>query len=344
MRFVVIGPGAIGGTVAVRLAAADHDVAVIARGRHLTAVRERGLELRDPGGPTIVRLSALAGPDEVDWSSDHVVLLAVKSQDTVTALSRLAEAAPSGTPIVCLQNGVTNEPEALRYFEHVHGVVVMCPTVHLAPGVVIAHSHPVPGILDVGRFPSGVDDTTVAVTTAFRTAGFDARPIEDIARWKWCKLLTNLGNAIEAVCGPAARSGRLGSLVTAEGEAVLAAAGVGHATIDEDRRRRGNVLSLQPVDGEPRPGGSTWQSLQRGGPAETDLINGEIVRLARLHGARAPTNEFLQRLVRQLIASRSPPGSISEDEVLAVLDRDRTPGIAPLEPPTVFHQAAGGNE
>jgi 2-dehydropantoate 2-reductase len=195
----------------------------------------------------------------------------------------------------------------------------MCPTVHLIPGVVVAHSHPVPGILDTGRFPDGVDDTTVAVAAAFRDAGFHAEPIEDVRRWKWAKLLMNLGNAIEAVCGPAARVGRLGDIVTAEGNAVLAAAGIDHATVEEDRQRRGDLLSLRPVDGARRPGGSTWQSVQRGTATETDLLNGEIVRLARLHGVDAPANELLQRLVRHLSRQGAPPGSVSADEILAQL-------------------------
>ncbi|MGI9029084.1 MAG: ketopantoate reductase family protein [Ilumatobacteraceae bacterium] len=321
MRFVVLGAGAVGGTLAVRLAASDHDVAVVARGAHLAAIQTAGLELRDPGGASLVHVDAVAEPAHVDWREDDVVVLVVKSHDTIDVLRQLADVAPATLPVVCVQNGVTNEPEVLRHFARAYGVVVMCPTVHLRPGVVVAHSHPVPGILDVGRYPGGVDDLAVAVSAAFRSAGFDSHPITDLARWKWAKLLTNLGNAIEAVRGPAARAGELGAMAAAEGEAVLAAAGIDFASADEDRRRRGDTLSLHPVDGEGRPGGSTWQSLQRGTATETDLLNGEIVRLARLHGVPAPVNEVLQRLVRRLTATRSPPGAMTEDQVLVHVSR-----------------------
>ncbi len=321
MRFVIVGAGAVGGTVAVRLAASGHDVAVIARGQHLAAIQAHGLELRDPAGSQIVGMPAVAGPKEIDWQPNDVALLTVKSHDTAWLLRQLAAAANIDVPVVCVQNGVTNESEAMRYVEHVYGVVVMCPTVHLRPGVVVAHSHPVPGILDVGRFPRGVDATAKAISTAFRHAGFESRPIEDVARWKWAKLITNLGNAVEAVCGAPARSGPLEAIVNAEGRAVLAAAGIEHASDDEDRDRRGDILSLHDVDGEPRAGGSTWQSLQRGSPTETDFINGEIARLARLHGVPAPLNELLQRLIRQLEATGSAPGALAEDEVLSILER-----------------------
>ena len=175
LRIVVIGPGAVGGTIAVRLADSGLDVEVVARGPHLAAIQRDGLELRDPGGSRVARVRAVGRPDEVEWGDDHVVLLAVKSQDTPGVLAQLADVAPVELPVVCVQNGVTNELDALRLFSNVHGVVVMCPTVHLRPGVVIAHSHPIPGILDVGRFPAGHDDTTLAVAAALRRAGFESQ-------------------------------------------------------------------------------------------------------------------------------------------------------------------------
>ena len=115
--------------------------------------------------------------------------------------------APPELPIVCLQNGVANEAEALRRFANVYAVPVASPTAHLEPGVVQAYSSPITGILDVGRYPRGVDDVAVEVAAAFAASTFDSRALPDVFRWKWRKLITNLGNAIEAVCGPAARAG-----------------------------------------------------------------------------------------------------------------------------------------
>lgn len=91
----------------------------------------------------------------------------------------------AGTPVVCLQNGVANEPTALRWFAHVYGVVVMVPATHLEPGVVAQHSSPVPGLLDVGRFPVGGDELCGRLVDALRSAGFDARVLEDVMRWKY---------------------------------------------------------------------------------------------------------------------------------------------------------------
>ena len=97
------------------------------------------------------------------WVANRVVLMAVKSQHTVAALLELADVVPSETAIVCLQNGIANEPAALRTFPNVYGVSVACPTSHLQPGVVQAWSTPVTGLLDIGRYPTGSDEVSEAV-------------------------------------------------------------------------------------------------------------------------------------------------------------------------------------
>lgn len=98
MRFVVVGAGAIGGTVAAALAVADHEVVVIARGAHLAAIQERGLRFRSPGQDIVVALDAVGHPAEVRWRGDEVILLATKSQQTPAALADLVVTAPAPTP------------------------------------------------------------------------------------------------------------------------------------------------------------------------------------------------------------------------------------------------------
>ena len=230
MGYVVLGAGAIGAVVGGRLFQAGREVTLIARGAHLEAMQSRGLRLESPAGSDTVRVAAVGHPRQIDWRANHVILLAVKSQQTCAALSELAQVAPSETTIVCLQNGIANEPAALRLFPHVQGVSVACPTSHLEPGVVQAWSAPVTGLLDIGVYPSGINQVSEAVAADFRAATFSSFPVRNIARWKHRKLLTNLGNAIEAVCGPQERQGPLGDMLLAEGEAVLSAAGRAAAT------------------------------------------------------------------------------------------------------------------
>ena len=87
---------------------------------------------------------------ELTFGPDDVVVVAVKSQDTAGVVDALAAVAGPATPIVSLQNGVTNEVAFLRRFADVHGVTVMAPTWHLEPGVVRAYTHDAAAILDIG--------------------------------------------------------------------------------------------------------------------------------------------------------------------------------------------------
>jgi 2-dehydropantoate 2-reductase len=261
---------------------------------------------------------------ELAPTADDVVLLAVKSQDTSGVLhdlvGALAQAGRPGVPIVCLQNGVANERTALRWFADVYAVTVMAPTEHMRPGVVRTYATPVPGILDLGRWPSGVDERGEEIAAAFRSAGFESDAVADVSRGKHRKLIMNLTNAAEALCGPDARAGELADRAQAEGEAVLAAAGIDVASNEEDLARRGSFLRIRPVAGERRIGGSTWQSLRRGtGAVEVDYLNGEIVLLGRLHGVATPVNALLQRLTNEAAVAGTPPAAMTEAEVLALL-------------------------
>jgi 2-dehydropantoate 2-reductase len=318
MRFVIAGLGGIGGVLAARLHLAGHQVIGLARGPHLSAVREHGLRLETPTESLIAHIEVRSHPTEVSFGAEDVVVLAVKSQDTWNVVRALTEIAPSGTPVLCAQNGVVNEPCALRFFPDVYGGVVICPTAFLQPGVVRAYSTPITGLLDVGRYPAGQDDVSRGLAAVLNSATYDARSIPDVRRWKFAKLLTNLGNAVEAVCGPQARPGPLTDLLQAEGEAVLRAADIDHASGAEDKARRRNLLDLQPIAGERRPGGSTWQSLARQtGVTEIDYLCGEIVLLGRLHGVPTPANTRLQQLGAHLASTHAPPGAISADAVMA---------------------------
>jgi 2-dehydropantoate 2-reductase len=321
MRFIVYGAGAIGGAIGGRLFEAGHDVTFVARGDHLRALRDEGLTLVLPDGSATLRVPTVGHPAEADLRDGDVVILAMKGQDTPAALVDLAAHAPPGIRVLCAQNGVENERVALRFFPHVYAVAVMLPATHLQPGLVVAHLAPTTGLLDLGRYPEGVDGVAEDVSAAFSGATFGSQVRPDIMGWKYRKLILNLGNAVEAVCGPeATRSTPLARMARAEGEACLEAAGIDAVSIDDDRARRGDVFQLRPVPGHERQGGSSWQSLARGlRSIETDYLTGEIVLLGRLHQVPTPVNDLLQRLANRMAAEGRPPGSVAAEDVLARL-------------------------
>src|SRR5690606_28990991 len=113
-------------------------------------------------------------------------------------------------------------------------VPVMLPATFVDAGVVETASAPTTGILDVGRYPSGVDDRAEAIAAAFARSTFDAVARPDVMRWKWRKLVLNLTNAMTAACGSLTGCGSVLAAAWAEADAVMAAAGIDVATPEEE--------------------------------------------------------------------------------------------------------------
>jgi 2-dehydropantoate 2-reductase len=319
MRYVIFGAGAVGGVIGGRLFQTGSDVALIARGEHLSALQARGLELQTPEETRTLPIPVAGHAEQLPVTDADTVILATKSQDTLAAVEQLAGLAPDA-PVVCAQNGVDNERTALRRLARVYGMSVFLPATHLAPGVVQAHSGPALGILDLGCYPNGTDEVCTRVAADLTAAGFSSRPDRAIMRHKYAKLLLNLANALEAAGGAGARQSDLVAQAQAEARLCLRAAGIEVAPPEEAQSRRDGVMHLRPIAGQRRAGGSSWQSLARAtGRIETDYLNGEIVLLGRLHGIPTPVNEMLQRVANRLARDQRPPGSLTTDELVAEL-------------------------
>jgi 2-dehydropantoate 2-reductase len=319
VRFIVYGAGAVGGVVGGRMFQHGHDVVLVARGAHRDVIAANGLTVEWPEGSVTLPVPVVGHANELTFADGDVVIVAVKSQDTDEVLDAVAGVAPPSTPIVCLQNGVANEVAALRRFANVHGVTVMAPTWHQEPGVVQTYTPNAAAMLDIGRWPHGTDAVTDAVATAFVASGFESIARPDIARWKYTKLLLNLGNPVDALCRRDADAGELVNRARREGGEVLDAAGIDHVSEEEDQARRGDVLKIVPIEQRRRPGGSTFQSLARGGTVEVDYLNGEIVLLGRLHDVATPVNELLQRATHRAVAEETTPQTIPAADLLAQL-------------------------
>jgi 2-dehydropantoate 2-reductase len=306
--------------VAAALALSGQEVVGIARGARFAAIRADGLLLRTPEKAARARFPCVADPAEIDFRSDDAILLTMKSQDTVAALERLRAAGVGEQPIFCVQNGVANERFALRRFPNVHGVTVMMPAGFAAPGEVVAYSTPRHGIFDIGRFPGGSDEADHALARSLEAANIAAFVTPEVMASKYGKLLLNLHNVVEAALGPDIVHRRFDAPLKAEATAALAAAGVVWRDVGAGDPRREDLMRIRSVEGAPRFGGSSFQSLARGaGSIETDYLNGEIVLLGRMHGVPVPANAYFVRLSARMVRERTRPGSLSPREIEAGL-------------------------
>ena len=351
MRYVVLGAGAIGATIGGRLAESGFDVTLVGRGEHARVVKRDGLRLAMPERVVRLRIPMLT-VDELRLTSDDVLIMAVKSQDTEPLLTQLTSVPfdgpgePGSIPVFCAQNGVANEDAALRFFARVYGVCVVLPATHLEAGLVEAEGTPLSGVLHVGRYPAGTDEVAVTVAADLERSAFGADVRPDVMAWKRAKLISNLGNAMQVLfdgpdlaparspggrpAGLATAGGTGGtggrppgleavrSRLTAEAMACFAAAGWPVTDRDEYRAALAGRFRTVAIEGRSRQGGSTWQSVERGLPSvETDYLNGEIVRLGRLHDVPTPVNAAIQARMREVVSGKLRPRTLDPADLLS---------------------------
>lgn len=332
MRYVVIGAGSVGGTIGARLHLAGREVVLVGRGHHLAAVHRTGLRFVTPDLDETLDVRAIAGPHEVELDGDDVLVLATKSQHTAEALGTWSAAevvtgagagrtAGEVLPVLCAQNGVGNEPAALRWFARVAGVCVWLPAELPEPGTVLASCAPLTGALHLGAYPSGRRDPAFEavlddVAADLEASRFLAPRPDEVMAWKRAKLLSNLGNVFDAFLERDDAWRPLLAAAQDEARAVFASAGLPVTCEDEETAVRGDRMAVTDVPGFPRGGGSTYQSLARGaGSVETDWLNGEVVVQGRLLGVPTPVNAAVQALAARALATGREPRSVPVDEL-----------------------------
>jgi 2-dehydropantoate 2-reductase len=137
MQFAIVGSGAVGGYYGARLARAGHAVTFVARGAHLTAIRESGMQVRSQMlGDFTVRADAEEDPARV--GTVDVVVVAVKTYDNPTALPMVRPMLGPDTVVLTLQNGVDSVSELAALFGEapIVGGTTYIATALVAPGII----------------------------------------------------------------------------------------------------------------------------------------------------------------------------------------------------------------
>lgn len=336
-RYVIVGAGAIGGTLGGLLARAGTPAVLVARGRHAEALASDGLTLKTPDGTFRTPVSVASRPEQVRLTEHDVLVFTTKTQQLDAALQEWVDRPVQGTngtagellPAMTALNGVAAEEKALRYFARVFGICVWLPAVHLEPGEVIVRSWPVAGQFHLARWPAAATTAADAglmtgLAETWSAAGIRTRVAPDVAPWKYNKLLSNLGNGVGALTAGATDAGEILAALRAEGEGVLRYAGIEFVDFETSKAVRADGPTIRPVPGcDNGSSNSTWQSLTRNtGNAETDFFNGEIARIAHRHGIAAPLNAAVAREVRTAVREGAGPGRYTGAQLAQVLGID----------------------
>jgi 2-dehydropantoate 2-reductase len=290
-QIAVVGPGAIGASVAARLHTAGYSLMLCGR------TPRTQLEVRpDNGEPIIVPGPVRTNPADVSGPVD-VVLLAVKATQIDQASAWLAALCDERTVVCVLQNGV----------EQIELVQPHCPSAHVVPASVWCPAETQPD--GWVRLRGGVALTLPAdngpVANLLGNAGCDITVVEDFTTAAWHKLVVNAVAGLMALTGR--RSGmfrrddvaQLGRNYVAECIAVARAAG---ADLDDQVADETIAMFARAPDDMAT---SMLADRNAGRPLEWDIRNGVVLRTARRHGLEAPISEVIVPL---LAAASDGPG------------------------------------
>ena len=318
MKICVVGAGAIGGYMAVRLAKVGHQVSVIARGPHLAAIRAHGLKLIEAEGDLLA--DGLTATDRIrDLDHHDLVLLALKAHQIEAVVDDLPVLFGPDTAMVTLQNGIpwwyfqklggdyadrivrTVDPDGVLFeridADRVVGCIAYPAATIDAPGV-IRH-------IEGNRFPVGELDGSEServkkISTVFEEAGFKSRILDDIRSEIWLKLWGNLTfNPISSlthatlvdICQfPLTRE--LAATMMTEAQTIGERLGAGFR-VPMERRIAG-------AEGVGKHKTSMLQDVEAGKPLEIDGMLGVVIELAEVTGVDVPTLKALYACVSLL--------------------------------------------
>ena len=319
MKIAIIGAGAIGGFVGVKLALAGEDVSFIVRGANLDAIRKNGMKLVEHDGTEQVARNVKATNNYAEAGVQDMVILAMKAHQLEAVANDVPKLLGPNTSVVTMQNGVP------YWYFHKHGGALAgsrlqsvdptgligekIPASHVIGCVVYPASELVePGVvrhIEGDRFPVGeLDGSTservTAVSNVFIKAGFKAPVLDNIRSEIWLKLWGNLTfNPISAlshstlvdICQyPLTRE--LAANMMAEAQAVANKLGITFRVSIDKRIGGAEKVGKHKT--------SMLQDVEAGRAPEIDALVGSVVELGKLTGTPTPHINATYALVKLL--------------------------------------------
>jgi 2-dehydropantoate 2-reductase len=319
MKIAIIGAGAIGGYVGVKLALAGEDLTFIVRGANLRAIRSNGMKLIMQDGTEHVASNVKATDSYSEAGVQDLVILALKAHQLDAVADEVGKLVGPDTAIVTMQNGIP------YWYFHKHGgelegrqVQTVDPTGTLASKIPVgqvigcvvypASELIAPGVvrhIEGDRFPLGELDGSTServntISECFANAGFKAPVLDNIRSEIWLKLWGNLTfNPISAlthstlvdICQfPLTRD--LAANMMKEAQAIANKLGI-EFRVTLDKR----IAGAEKV-GKHKT--SMLQDVEAGRESEVDALVGSVVELGRLTDTPTPHIDTAYALVKLL--------------------------------------------
>jgi 2-dehydropantoate 2-reductase len=305
-EIAVVGAGAVGCFFGGRLAQAGRTVTLIGRPEHVDAINRDGLWIDSQDFCGAIPVNASTSVSDV--ARADLILLSVKSADTVAIAKTLSPLLRPDALILSLQNGVDN---CVRLRPHIvqaaFPAVVYVAVGMQGPGRVKHYGR---GELVIGdpesslssQADSQAGDSLRAIAEIFESAGIPCTVSPEIKHALWKKFLVNCTyNGISALgqmpYGEMVQVPQIQSLIEALTEEFIRVAQAEGVDLSPEEATLANQTIAQTMPGQRS---STAQDLARGKPTEIDYLNGVVVEIAHRHGISAPTHRAIHGLVKML--------------------------------------------
>ncbi|MQG37648.1 MAG: 2-dehydropantoate 2-reductase [SAR202 cluster bacterium] len=299
LKVAVVGAGGTGAYYGGALAKAGHDVTFIARGSHLDAINKSGLQLNT----VLLGDFHLDSPATDDMSSIgpvDLVIFAVKSWGTETAIADMAGLVGNNTLIISTQNGIDSERLLSDAFgkEHVLGCTATVSSMITSPGVVTQAGGP--GSLVVGALTEGQSARVNDLATQCVAAGIAAETHENIelAIWEKFTFICALSGMTALTRKPIGEIFAQESTTQMYRQVLSEVAEVGRATgIPLPQSIAADLLATTQAR-EPFIIGSMGHDLIANNPIEISLLNARVVELGTKHNIKTPANFAIEAALR----------------------------------------------
>ena len=297
MKIAVMGAGGIGGCYGGLLAKARNDVTLIARGAHLAAIKEKGLQLIQPEGDFTVAVAATDDPSQV--GPVELVIFSVKAHQNSIAIPLIEPLIGEATTLLTIQNG---EERADELGQDYGAERVLPGSAYLlsnitSPGVIKQLSL-VPRVA-FGESNGDRSQRAVAIRDSFCEANIEAELSDNISKALWSKLLYNSpANAMAS----AARLSPRDLIEYPHGAAMFRSAIQEVANVgtaygipfgQDDVQGAMDLITARPMGAR----GSMQADLEAGRPLELEAIVGSVRRIGRKVNVPTPVFDMLYTLL-----------------------------------------------
>jgi len=294
MNIVIYGTGGVGGYFGARLEQAGNKVTFIARGKHLKAIKQNGLQLKSIKGNYLVHPANAV--DSISKVKDiNLILIGVKTWQLQEVAKEIKPHLGKNTMVIPLLNGVENQNILCSVIDKKHVLGGLCKIVSMVEDYgVINHISYEPTIV-FGELDNKKTKRALKLEELFLKAGFKTNLSDDIQTEIWTKFLfittvSGMGALTRSTIGEMLENVEIKLLMYKTAEEVLAIAKALHINLPENSiEKQFKIIESQPY--------ITTASLQRdimeGKPSELEAQNGTIVKLGEKLGVPTPINSFI---------------------------------------------------